>query len=70
VVALGASFSLKVPSAVVRASSEAPVEGFGGSREMGLVLYSEYAVPLEATALVLLAAIVAAVVLSKRKLSG
>ena len=45
-----------------------PPPGFGGYRSIGLVLYTEYVVPVELTGLILLAAIVGAVVLAKRRL--
>ncbi len=43
-------------------------EGFGGYRDIGLVLYTDYVVIVEATGLLLLAAIVGAVILAKRKI--
>ena len=45
-----------------------PPQGFGGYRALGIVLYTEYVVPLELTGLILLAAILGAVVLAKRSL--
>ena len=43
-------------------------EGFGGYRVLGIALYTEYIVPVELSGLILLAAIVGAVVLAKRRL--
>jgi len=43
-------------------------EGFGGYRDVGLALYRNYVVPFEVASFLLLAAIVGAVVLAKRKL--
>jgi len=42
-------------------------EGFGGYEAVGTVLYTDYLLPFEATSLLLLAAIVGAVVLAKRR---
>lgn len=42
--------------------------GFGGFRSVGLALFTKYLLPLEATSLLLLAAIVGAVVLAKRRI--
>ena len=43
-------------------------EGFGGFRDIGLQLFTAYVVPVQTTGLLLLAAIVGAVVLAKRKI--
>jgi NADH-quinone oxidoreductase subunit J len=43
-------------------------EGFGGYRLLGIALYTEYVVPVELSGLILLAAIVGAVILAKRRL--
>lgn len=43
-------------------------EGFGGFRAVGLSLYTEYVVPVELVGLILLAAIVGAVILAKRRI--
>ena len=43
-------------------------QGFGGYRALGVALYTEYVVPLELAGLILLAAIIGAVVLAKRRL--
>ena len=43
-------------------------EGFGGHRALGLSLYTEYVVPVELVGLILLAAIVGAVILAKRRI--
>ena len=42
--------------------------GFGGHRALGVALYTDYVLPLELTGLILLAAILGAVVLAKRRL--
>ena len=56
-----------------RLSSRLPVpveapEGFGGYRQVGRALFTTYILPLEAVSLLLLAAIVGAVVLAKRRI--
>lgn len=43
-------------------------EDFGSYRQLGIVLFTDYALALEATSLVLLAAMVGAVILAKRKI--
>jgi NADH-quinone oxidoreductase subunit J len=43
-------------------------EGFGGFRDLGTALFTRYVLPFEATSLLLLAAIVGAVILAKRKI--
>jgi len=43
-------------------------EGFGGFRDVGLQLFSTYVVPVEVAGLLLLAAIVGAIVLAKRRI--
>jgi NADH-quinone oxidoreductase subunit J len=43
-------------------------EGFGGFRALGMALFTRYVLPFEATSLLLLAAIVGAVVLAKRRI--
>ena len=45
-------------------------EGFGGYRVVGLALYSDYVILVEMAALLLLAAIVGAVILAKRKIDS
>ncbi len=47
-------------------SGPAP-EGFGGYRALGLALYGEYLVPVEAVGVILLAAVAGAVTLAKRR---
>lgn len=42
--------------------------GFGGYRDVGIQLYTEYVVPVETAGLLLLAAIVGAVILAKRRI--
>ena len=48
-------------------SAEIP-EGFGGYRHVGRALFTDYVLPFETTSFLLLAAIVGAVVLAKRRL--
>lgn len=43
-------------------------EGFGGYRQVGTVLFTDYVLAFEATSLLLLAAMVGAVILAKRKI--
>ncbi len=43
-------------------------EGFGGYREVGRVLFTDFVLPFEVTSLLLLAAMVGSVVLAKRSL--
>ena len=43
-------------------------EGYGGYRSVGVALYTAYVLPFEVASLVLLAAIVGAVVLAKRRI--
>ncbi len=43
-------------------------EGFGGFRDVGVQLFTDYVVPVEAAGLLLLAAIVGAVILAKRRI--
>ena len=43
-------------------------EGYGGYRSLGVALYTVYVLPFEVASLVLLAAIVGAVVLAKRRI--
>jgi NADH-quinone oxidoreductase subunit J len=43
-------------------------EGFGGYRQAGTALYSDFVLPFEVTSLLLLAAIVGAVMLAKRSI--
>ena len=45
-----------------------PPEGFGGYEQMGLALYTDYVLLVEMASLLLLAAIVGALVLAKRKI--
>ena len=42
-------------------------EGFGGYRQLGLSLYTDYLLPFEVAAVLLLAAIIAALALAKRE---
>jgi NADH-quinone oxidoreductase subunit J len=43
-------------------------EGFGGYREVGIALYTDYVLLVEMASLILLAAIVGALILAKRKI--
>jgi len=47
---------------------EAPPEGFGGFRDVGIALFTRYVVPVEVASLLLLAAIVGAVILAKKRI--
>jgi NADH-quinone oxidoreductase subunit J len=49
--------------------AEVPPE-FGGTRALGLVLYTDYLLPVQLAGVLLLAGIVGAVVLAKRNLDG
>lgn len=44
-----------------------PPEGFGGHGELGAALFTQYAVPLEVVALVLLASLLGAALLARRR---
>ena len=46
---------------------EPPPEGFGGYRQVGIALYTDYVLLVEMVSLLLLAAIVGALILAKRK---
>jgi NADH-quinone oxidoreductase subunit J len=43
-------------------------DGFGGYRDVGLALFTDYVIPVETAALLMLAAIVGAVILAKRRI--
>jgi len=60
-VALGRSPLLSAPAAVVP-------EGFGGYRALGIALYTDFVLLVEMASLLLLAAIVGALILAKRKI--
>jgi NADH-quinone oxidoreductase subunit J len=45
-------------------------EGFGGYRQVGIALYTDYVLLVEMIGLLLLAAIVGALILAKRKIDG
>jgi NADH-quinone oxidoreductase subunit J len=55
------------PALVVH--SEVVPEGFGGYRQVGIALYTDYVILVEMVSLLLLAAIVGALVLAKRKIN-
>lgn len=65
-IAIGLFVADGLRGSFVSAPAEVP-EGFGGFRDIGLQLFTVYAVPVEAAGLLLLAAIVGAVILAKRK---
>ena len=52
----------------VFASPETVPEGFGGYRQVGAALYTDYVLLVEMSSLLLLAAIVGALILAKRKI--
>ncbi len=56
-----------VHDALPGGAAELP-QGFGGYRQVGIALFTRFLLPFEAVSLVLLAAIVGAVVLAKRRL--
>ena len=56
-----------LPGRVPAAAAELPA-GFGGYRDVGRELFTSYVLPFEITSYLLLAAIVGAVVLAKRRL--
>jgi NADH-quinone oxidoreductase subunit J len=56
-----------LPGALPDAQAPLP-EGFGGYRDVGIALFTRFLLPFEATSLLLLAALVGAVVLAKRRL--
>jgi NADH-quinone oxidoreductase subunit J len=67
-VGVGVLLAVRVAGVFQRMNAPAEVpDGFGGYRELGIALYTEYVVPLELTGLILLAAIVGAVILAKRR---
>jgi NADH-quinone oxidoreductase subunit J len=64
--ALLAQFLAMLPAAL---GPPAPLpEGFGGYRQVGLALFTDWLLAFEATSLLLLAAMVGAVILAKRRL--
>lgn len=63
---IGGAFLRLVPQSLPTVR-EIP-EGFGGYEAVGLALYRDYVLPFEVTSFLLLAAIVGAVVLAKRRL--
>jgi NADH-quinone oxidoreductase subunit J len=71
---LGVLVALAIPALLLRrVYGELPPvsplpEGFGGVRELGLQLLGEHLVVLEAVGLILLAAMVGAVILAKRRI--
>ena len=67
--AVAAVLGYRLPSALgALQSPPLPGAGFGGHRQLGIALYSDYVVPVEITGLVLLAAIVGAIVVAKRRI--
>jgi NADH-quinone oxidoreductase subunit J len=53
---------------LLAAQPEAVPEGFGGYRQLGILLYTDYVLIVEMASLLLLAAIVGALILAKRKI--
>jgi NADH-quinone oxidoreductase subunit J len=53
---------------LLAAQPEAVPEGFGGYRQLGISLYTDYVLIVEMASLLLLAAIVGALILAKRKI--
>jgi NADH-quinone oxidoreductase subunit J len=53
---------------LLAAQPEAVPEGFGGYRQLGILLYTDYVLIVEMVSLLLLAAIVGALILAKRKI--
>ncbi len=53
---------------LLAAQPEAVPEGFGGYRQLGISLYTDYVLIVEMVSLLLLAAIVGALILAKRKI--
>ena len=53
---------------LLAAQPEAVPEGFGGYRQVGISLYTDYVLIVEMVSLLLLAAIVGALILAKRKI--
>jgi len=45
-------------------------EGFGTTREIGRALYTDYLLPFELTSILLLAGIIGAIILAKRRIDG
>lgn len=66
-VAVLAAFLAKLPEALPKVAA-IPAD-FGSYRQVGLALYRDYVVPFEVASFLLLAAVVGAVVLAKRRLS-
>jgi NADH-quinone oxidoreductase subunit J len=67
---VAAAVTVKLASMVAALATPWPeVEAsFGTTREIGLVLYTDYLLPFEITGVLLLAAIVGAVTLAKKRL--
>jgi NADH-quinone oxidoreductase subunit J len=61
------SLASRVAPSAAGTGSDAPSLGFGNLSEVGTALFGPFALPFEITSLVLLAAIVGAVVLARRK---
>jgi NADH-quinone oxidoreductase subunit J len=57
-----------VQEPLLTAQPEAVPEGFGGYRQVGILLYTDYVLLVEMASLLLLAAIVGALILAKRKI--
>jgi NADH-quinone oxidoreductase subunit J len=69
----GALLGIALLAQIVRSSVEfpalpAPPAGFGGYRQLGIALYTDYVLLVEVASLLLTAAIVGALILAKRKI--
>jgi len=60
-------FLVALPAALPAEAAVLP-EGWGGYRDVGIALYTRFLLPFEAVSMLLLAAIVGAVILAKRRL--
>ena len=56
-----------IPDSLGESTAALP-EGFGGYREVGMALYTDFVLPFEISSLLLLAAIVGAIVMAKRRI--
>ena len=68
IVILGRVLVAIVANPEVFAAPEAVPDGFGGYRQVGAALYTDYVLLVEMSSLLLLAAIVGALILAKRKI--
>ncbi len=70
VLAAGAAVQLATLIGTLRLPWAAVAPEFGGTRALGLVLYTDYLLPVQLAGVLLLAGIVGAVVLAKRDIDG